>query len=207
MAKKGIDKKKYDRMAKIYDLMESPMELLSFARWRSKAIDRAYTAQKILEVGSGTGKNLPYYNENQQVFAVDISKKMLKKAKVRVEKSKAIVNLVQMDVESLGFPSYSFDEVVATYVFCSVENPISGLHELRRVLKKDGVAVFLEHTRSENELIGKGMDLFNPVVSRMGPNINRRTVRNIRDAGFEVIEEVHLFSSVFRLIVAQPKPE
>jgi ubiquinone/menaquinone biosynthesis C-methylase UbiE len=78
MAKKGIDKKQYDRIAKIYDLMESPMELLSFARWRSKVIDKAYTAQTILEVGKGTGKNLRYYNENQQIIAVDISKRMLK---------------------------------------------------------------------------------------------------------------------------------
>ena len=194
-------------MAKIYDLMESPMELLAFARWRSKAIDKAYTAQKILEVGTGTGKNLPYYTEGQHVFAVDISKKMLKKAKVRVQKSKAIVDLVQMDAESLGFSNDFFDASVATYVFCSVENPISGLLELRRVLKKDGIAVFLEHMRSENELIGKGMDLFNPVVARTGPNINRRTVRNIQNAGFEVVEEMYLFSSVFRLIIAQPKPE
>lgn len=207
MAKKGIDKKKYDRMAKIYDLMETPMELLAFARWRSKAIDKAYTAKQILEVGAGTGKNLPYYNENQQVFAIDISKKMLKKAKERVQKSKAVVDLAQMDAESLGFPDSIFDASVTTYVLCSVENPLSGLFEIRRVLKKDGIAVFLEHMRSENELVGKGMDLMNPIVSRMGPNMNRRTVRNIENAGFEVIEEVRLFTSIFRLIVARPKPE
>ena len=206
MAKKGIDKKKYDRMARIYDLMESPMELLSFARWRSKAIDKAYTAQKVLEVGTGTGKNLPYYNNSQQVFAVDISRKMLKKAKIRVKESKAFVDLVQMDVESLGFPDGSFDASVATYVFCSVENPLSGLYEIRRVLKKDGIAIFLEHMRSENKLVGKGMDLFNPIVSRMGPNINRPTARNIRDAGFEIVEEVRLSISIFRLMVAKPKP-
>ena len=82
MPKKGNDKKKYDRMAKLYDLIETPMELLSFARWRSKAIDRAYTSQNILEIGTGTGKNLPYYKEKQQVFVVDISKKTLKKPKL-----------------------------------------------------------------------------------------------------------------------------
>lgn len=207
MPKKGVDKKKYDRMAKIYDLMESPMELLSFARWRSKAINKAYIARKVLEIGTGTGKNLPYYNENQQVFAVDISKKMLKKAKVRARKSKAIVNLIQMDAESLGFQNRIFEASVATYVLCSIENPLSGLFEVRRVLKEDGVAVFLEHMRSENKLVGKSMDLMNPIVSRVGPNMNRRTVRNIENAGFEIIEEVRLFTSIFRLIVAKPKPE
>jgi len=207
MAKKGIDKKKYDRLAKIYDFMETPMELLSFARWRSKAIDKVFTAHNILEVGTGTGKNLPCYNEGQQVFAFDISKKMLKKAKVRAKKSKAIVDLAQMDAESLGFADSIFYASVATYVLCSVENPLSGLFEIRRVLKKDGIAVFLEPMRSENGLVGKSMDLMNPIVSRMGPNMNRRTVRNIENAGFEVIEEVRLFTSIFRLIVARPKPE
>jgi hypothetical protein len=59
--------------------------------------------------------------------------------------------------------------------------------------------------RSENKLIGKGMDLLNPVVSRSVPNINRKTARDIQDAGFEIIEELHLFISVFRLILAQPQ--
>lgn len=206
MTKRGIDKKKYDRMARVYDLMESPMELLSYARWRSKAINKASTERQILELGVGTGKNLPYYNERQQVFAVDISRKMLRKAKNRVGKSKATVHLVQMDAESLGFSDGTFDASIASYVFCSVENPLTGLLEVRRVLKKDGVAIFLEHMRSENKLVGKGMDLFNPVVVRMGPNINRQTAKNIQNAGFEIIEETRLFSSIFRLIVAKPKP-
>lgn len=205
MTKKGIDKKRYDRIAAFYDLFENPMELLSFARWRSKAVDKIFAEQKLLEVGVGTGKNLPYYNENQRVFAVDISKKMLKKAKIRAQNSKALIYLAQMDSESLGFPDDTFDASIATYVFCSVENPMQGLTEIRRVLKKDGTAVFLEHMRSENRFVGKTMDLFNRATVRMGPNINRRTVSNIRDAGFEIVEEIYLFTSIFRLILAKPK--
>jgi len=60
--------------------------------------------------------------------------------------------------------------------------------------------------RSENEFMGKAMDLLNPlVVNTLGPNINRRTVKNIRDSGFEVLEEKYLLSSIFRLIVAKPE--
>ena len=203
--KKGVDKKKYDRIAFSYDLIENPMELLSYARWRSNAVNKACATGKVLEVGVGTGKNLPYYCENQQVFAVEISGKMLNRAKNRTAKSKALIYLIQMDAERLGFPDASFDASISTYVFCSVENPFIGLKEIRRVLKKDGIAVFLEHMRSENELVGKVMDLWNPFVSRMGPNIDRRTAQNIRNAGFEIVEETYLVSSIFRLIVAKPK--
>jgi ubiquinone/menaquinone biosynthesis C-methylase UbiE len=67
-----------------------------------------------------------------------------------------------------------FDTIVSTYVFCSVQNPIRRLNELKRVLKRDGVAVFLEHMRSEKKFMGKVMDVSNPlVVENFGPNINR----------------------------------
>ena len=205
MKKEGVDKKRYDRIAAFYDLLENPMELLSYARWRNELLYKIHEKGKVLEVGVGTGKNLPYYSKYHKVFAVDISGKMLKRAKVRAEKSKALIYLAQMDVEHLGFSDATFDASVSTYVFCSVENPMLGLNEIRRVMKEDGTAIFLEHMRSENEFIGKAMDLSNPAVARMGPNINRRTVRNIRNAGFEVLEETYLLSSIFRLIVAKPK--
>lgn len=72
-------------------------------------------------------------------------------------------------------------------------------------MKRDGIVIFLEHMRNENELIGKIMDLLNSfVVNAFGPNINRKTVENIRKAGFEILEEEYLLSSIFRIIVAKP---
>jgi len=67
------------------------------------------------------------------------------------------------------------------------------------------MVLFLEHMRSENEIVGKAMDILNPVVvNAFGPNINRRTINNIIKAGFEVIEEKDLFASIFRIVVAKP---
>lgn len=204
--KKGVDKKRYNRIAGIYDSLESPMELLSYSRWRKEVFNRAPKRGKILEIGVGTGKNLPYYSKNHEIFAVDISENMLKRAKIRAKKPKAIVHIAQMDVERLGFPDKIFDAAITAFVFCSVENPVKGLKEIRRVLKQDGIAIFLEHMRSENEFMGKVMDLLNPLmVNTFGPNINRHTVENIRKAGFEILEEEYLLSSIFRILVAKPE--
>jgi ubiquinone/menaquinone biosynthesis C-methylase UbiE len=202
--KQGLDKKRYNRIAPFYDQFESPMELFNYSRWRTKLRQYIPTKGTILEVGVGTGKNLPFYNKHQRLVAIEISEKMLQRAKNK--KSMAEVNLVQMDVEELGFSDGFFDAVISTYVFCSVEDPIRGLSEIKRVLKKDGVVAFLEHMRSEKELMGRVMDVLNPLVVRnFGPNINRRTVQNIERAGFEILKEEYLLSSVFRLIIAKPK--
>jgi demethylmenaquinone methyltransferase/2-methoxy-6-polyprenyl-1,4-benzoquinol methylase len=202
--KQGLDKKRYNRIAPFYDQFEGPMELFSYSRWRKKMQKYVPGKGTILEIGVGTGKNLPYYNKNQRLIAVDISEKMLQKAKSK--RSEADVNFVQMDAELLGFPDKIFDAIVSTYVFCSIENPIRGLGELNRVLKRTGIVVFLEHMRSEIEFMGRIMDVLNPlVVDNFGPNINRRTVKNIQRAGFNILKEEYLLSTVFRLIVAKPK--
>ena len=202
--KENLDKKRYNRLAPFYDQFESPMELFNYSRWRKKLRQYLPTKGTILEVGVGTGKNLPFYNKQQRLVAVDVSEKMLVRAKNK--HSVADVNLIQMDVEEMGFPDMVFDATISTYVFCSVEDPIAGLREIKRVLKKDGLVVFLEHMRSEKEMMGRFMDVLNPVVARnFGPNINRQTVRNIQKAGFEILKEKYLFSTVFRLIVAKPK--
>ena len=202
--KQDLDKKRYNRIAPFYDQFESPMELFNYSRWRAKL--RQYIPSKgtILEVGVGTGKNLPFYNKHLKIVAVDVSEKMLQRAKNK--KSRADINLIQMDIEELGFPDEVFDTAISTYVFCSVEDPIRGLSEIKRVLKKDGFFVFLEHMRSEKELMGRVMDVLNPIVARnFGPNINRRTIRNIQRAGFKILKEEDLLTTVFRLIVAKPK--
>jgi len=95
------------------------MELLSYARWRKEVLKWAPKKGKLLEVGVGTGKNLPYYYRDHEIFAVDISKNMLKKANMKAKRAKALIHMFQMDVETLGFPDEIFDAVISTYVFCS----------------------------------------------------------------------------------------
>jgi len=178
--------KRFDRIAWIYDFMESPMEILSVSAWRSELLSNV--RGKVLEVGVGTGKNLPYYPEGIELTGMDISLKMLERAKQRADTLKIKAELLLMDIEKMTFPDRYFDYIVSTFVFCSVPDPIQGLREVKRVLKDDGVAIFLEHVRSENWFLGKMMDIFNPMVrSLIGPNINRSTVENIRKAGLNII--------------------
>jgi ubiquinone/menaquinone biosynthesis C-methylase UbiE len=110
-----------------------------------------------------------------------------------------------MDVEHLNFADDSFDTVFATFVFCSVPDPIAGLQELRRVCKPDGKLLLLEHMRPENYALGLIFDLFNPIIVRMmGANINRRTINNIRQAGWQIKAEECFSSDIVRMIEAAP---
>jgi len=178
-------RQRFDRIAWVYDLLEAPMEMMGARRWRGPLLSTV--KGRVLEVGIGTGKNLPYYPQGIELTGIDISPLMLDKARRRAETLNRRVALQVQDVEAMSFVSESFDYVVSTFVFCSVPNPVAGLREVKRVLKRSGTALFLEHVRSENPLLGFLMDLLNPLVRGIiGPNINRRTVENIRSAGLEI---------------------
>ena len=144
-----LTRKRYNRIAFLYDLMEAPMERLRFSSWRQKLMVRI-AGSTALEVGVGTGKNLIFYPDNLDITAIDLSPRMLERARKRANKLNLNVNLQEMDVQHLNFADDSFDIVFATFVFCSVPDPITGLQELRRVCKPDGKLLLLEHMRPEN---------------------------------------------------------
>jgi len=113
------------------------------------------------------------------------------------------VRLLEMDAQCLAFPDNCFDTVFATFVFCSVPDPVQGLRELRRVCKPDGRLLLLEHVRPGNRLLGILFDLINPLIVRMmGANINRKTIDNIKSAGWQIQTTQNLSSDVVRLIEA-----
>ena len=88
------------------------------------------------------------------------------------------------DAQHLPFRDGAFDAAAATFVFCSVPDPVMGLGEVRRVLRDEGQVHLLEHVRAGNRVVGRLMDLINPVAVRlMGANINRDTVGNVARAG------------------------
>jgi ubiquinone/menaquinone biosynthesis C-methylase UbiE len=201
----NLTRKRYDRIAFFYNLMDAPLEHLRFASWRPMIRDRI-KGSKALEVGVGTGKNLDYYPDDIEITAVDLSPKMLARARRRVGLLGLNVRLLEMDAQNLAFPDQYFDTVFATFVFCSVPDPVQGLRELRRVCKPDGRLLLLEHVRPSNKLLGILFDVFNPiVVCMMGANINRRTVDNIKKAGWHIQTEQNLSSDVVRLIEAIPQ--
>ena len=198
--------RRYSRQAGRYDLCEAPAELL-FRRWRPRLWDRIPPGRRVLEVGVGTGKNIRWHPPGVSVTAVDFSPKMLMRAVPKAQGHDPSPELALMDAQALGFASNSFDVAVATCVFCSVPDPVLGLQEVRRTLRPDGLLLLIEHVRSNMPVIGRVMDLCNPVtVGLQGVNINRDTVENVKRAGFQ-IDEVHdLFLDIVKLIVARPQP-
>jgi ubiquinone/menaquinone biosynthesis C-methylase UbiE len=196
-------RKRYNRIAPFYDFMEGLVERSRYSQWRELLWSKV-EGNKILEVGVGTGKNFPYYPPHTEITAIDFSEKMFSRATMRSEKQKVKVDLKQMDVQNLEFTDNTFDTVVATFVFCSVPDPVKGLIEIERVCKPGGKVLLLEHVLSANRLLGVLMNLLNPLVVRtMGPNINRKTVDNVANSGLKVESVTDLAAGIFKLIEAR----
>ncbi len=197
-------RKRYDRLSFFYNFMEAPLESFRFASWRKKLGNRI-DGPRALEVGVGTGKNLPYYPREVEIIAIDFSPGMLKRARKKASAEDCRVALFEMDVQQLGFPDNYFDTVFATFVFCSVPDPIAGLKELKRVCKPEGKLLLLEHMKPGNVILGLVFDVLNPLVVRMmGANINRRTLENILKAGWKVRVKEKLSSDIVWWVEAEP---
>jgi len=195
--------RRWNRQARLYDRLTAPMErMLGLVRGRAWVFERIAKG-RVLEVGAGTGKNLPYYPERALVVASDLSPGMLARAVQKAGDRSRAVRFVVTDAEDLAFRDGSFDTVLATCVFCTVPDPVRGLREARRVLKDGGEVILLEHMRPQG-FLGRLFDLLDPMASRlMGPHINRRTLDNIRRAGLVVVEERTVFSDWIKVIVAR----
>lgn len=196
----------YNRNSPLYDWLDGPNELLVFRRLRPHLL--AGVHGRTLEVGVGTGRNLPYYPPGVEAVGVDAASGMLERARRRNRKCGAPIELQLADVRSLPFEDGVFDVVLASFVFCSVADPVAGLRELRRVLRPRGELRLLEHQRPQGRLLGRLFDLLNPLMVRLtGANINRRTDRNVERAGFvEVGSQPMGAAGILRLIRARREP-
>ncbi|WP_138417766.1 class I SAM-dependent methyltransferase [Aquibacillus sediminis] len=194
-------KNRYNWVSSIYDSMDKMIK----ESWRADLLKKV--KGNVLEVGVGTGANLPLYPDNIHLTGVDFSLGMLKQAREKVN-SLALpypITLIEMDAQQMDFPDNTFDNVVATCVYCSVPDPVQGLKEMGRVCKPDGKIILLEHMRSENEVIGKMMDILNPITVNMwGANINRKTLDNINQAGLMIERKEDLLYSIVRKLVVKP---
>lgn len=158
------------------------------AKYRRKAL--APAQGKVLEIGFGTGLNLPHYPVAVYDLTVIDSENMLRR---RVEKRLAEcpipVHRMQIDAQGrLPFEDASFDSVVTTLTLCSIENTAPALAEIRRVLRPQGHFVFWEHGRSDDPEVARRQDRFNPLQKLIGAgcNLNRPIDALIRDAEFEI---------------------
>jgi phosphatidylethanolamine/phosphatidyl-N-methylethanolamine N-methyltransferase len=161
-------KSAYRRWAGVYDALFGP--LLQPGR---KAVMEALgcrPGERVLEVGVGTGLSLPMYPPGVDVTGIDVSREMLEKARARVAR-RGLSNvraLLEMDAEALSFPDATFEKVVAMYVVSIVDRPSRVLAELRRVCRPGGTIILINHSRSENPLLGAAEKMLGRFSNQIG---------------------------------------
>jgi phosphatidylethanolamine/phosphatidyl-N-methylethanolamine N-methyltransferase len=196
-------KARWDRLAIHYGLVESLSE------WYLKPFRKILWARaegRILEVGAGTGLNIGFYPAEARVTAADLSGAMLRKARERAREHKRNVTFEEADLCALPFADQAFDTVAATFVFCSVPDPVACLGEIGRVTKPNGRILLLDHVRIEGPVIGALMDFLNRASVRLaGEHINHRMDAFVREAGIEILENRRLgLMGIIQFIVARP---
>lgn len=156
----------YDKLAKVYDLIFGP----TLHPGRLQAIDRMniQPGERVLEVGVGTGINLPLYPKEAQVTGIDFSDPMLEKARERAAKGLRNVRLLQMDAADLKFADNAFDIVYAPYLISVVPDPVKVACEMRRVCRPGGRIIFLNHFLSPNRLLSRAERLISPFTIHIG---------------------------------------
>ena len=190
----------YEFYAPVYDLVFDWI----FAPGRSAAISqlRLQPADSVLEIGIGTGLNLPLYPATVRLTGIDLSSEMLDKAIERVQElGMPNVTLKVMDATSLDFGDNEFDKAVATYTISAVPDPVGVLREMRRVVKPGGTLVILNHFRSERRLTGRFEDMVAPLCTRLGWKSNLKMAPLLKKVGLvpELVVKVNMFNG-WRLI-------
>ena len=188
----------FDDIATIYDDKVGNERWLGILKLRRRLIDKANG--RVLEVGGGTGKNLPFYSDKcTELVIADASPRMLKvaasKCKVlNAQKKMSLpkesqVHFIVMDSEKIVFPDNSFDTVIDTFGLCSYDNPVVALQEMNRVCKPEGSILLLEHGASSWSLVTYYLQkLAFKRVWNWGCNWDRDLVKLINDSGLNLSE-------------------
>ena len=173
--------------ASLYDRMSAGVEAAGLRALRERLL--AGATGRVLEIGAGTGANLPFYGEAVETITVaEPEGPMARRLAQRVRDTPRAIELVQAPAERLPLDSAQFDTVVSTLVLCTVDDQARALSEVRRVLKPGGRLLFIEHVRSDDPRLAAWQDRLNRVNRFMacGCNCNRSTLEAIRAAGFEI---------------------
>ncbi len=159
-----------------------------FGEYRRRALEPA--RGETLEIGFGTGLNLPYYPEAvTKLTAIDSENMLEDRVVARVAACRIPVTRIRLDAQGrLPFDDDAFDTVVTTLTLCSIPDTAAALAEIHRALKPEGRFVFFEHGRSDDPKVARRQDRFNPIQKIIGAgcNMNRKIDELIENAGFEI---------------------
>jgi ubiquinone/menaquinone biosynthesis C-methylase UbiE len=173
--------------AATYDLMLAGVEKAGLGAHRKALLGTA--AGRVIEIGAGTGANLPFYGDAVSDLVVcEPAEPMARRLERKLASFGRSVRVLHAPAESLPVESGSFDVAVSTLVLCTVGDLQRALAELHRVLKPGGRLLFVEHVRAEEPRLARWQDRLNFIQKRIGQgcNCNRDTVAEIAAAGFTV---------------------
>lgn len=200
----AVTQAKWDKLAPRFDTMASAG---AEKRWApAKSALFAEMEGKVLFLALGTGLDIPFFPRGLSITALDISPVMLELAQKRIAEYDGTIETHVMDVHDMPFEADSFDMVVTSCTFCSVPRPIEGLKALHRVLKPGGKLLMFEHTGSRWYPFRYMMNLMTLITRKIGPDMNRPTVANVRAAGYRITEVRNVFLDVVKTIKAVKDP-
>ena len=189
--------------SKMYDPVMRPFEKRRIGNIRRKLVSNQQG--RILEIGSGTGANFPYYQEADKIIAIEPDEAMRERSEAKVDEASVPIELVDASAEQLPFEDDSFDAVVGTLVLCSIPNLDQALQEIKRVAKDGRPIVFLEHVRLDQPMIGRIQDVVTPMWKRLcdGCHLNRNTLEIIKQNGLSIDQVKEHYKGLFLEIEAR----
>jgi phosphatidylethanolamine/phosphatidyl-N-methylethanolamine N-methyltransferase len=199
-------RKAYARLARYYDFVFGP--LLAPARTATIQAINALPGRDILEVGVGTGLALPKYAPEKRVTGIDVSADMLSKAKARCSHLQLshVHEIREMDAQATSFADGQFDIAVAMFVASVVPDPRALLAEMRRIVKPDGVVLFVNHFAHEGRA-GQWRKRVNMLTERLGWRADFRMQDIFDDADLRSASRRPLFPlGLFQLVALKPTP-
>jgi len=160
------------------------------ARQREKVVPLA--EGKVLEIGIGSGLNLPFYDKTKvdEIWGLDPSEELSEMARAVAIQEGMEVNFISSGAEEIPLPDDHFDSVLIAYTMCTIPEVIRANTEIRRVLKNQGKMIFCEHGAAPDDNIRKWQKRINPFWGKIagGCNIDRNIPSLIQDSGFDIIE-------------------
>jgi len=186
----------------LYDRIMQPLEQRGIAEIRKNLIRKA--RGRVLEIGSGTGLNFPYYEHAEKVIALEPQQSMRERSLSRASLADVPIDVILASAEDLPFQDNTFDTVVGTLVLCTIPDPNKALEEIRRVCKPDGKILFLEHVRVDRPIMGRIQDWLTPVWKHLcdGCHLNRETLKLVDKAGFKIVNIKRYYKNIFLEIEA-----
>ena len=164
-------------------------------RQRQKVVPLA--EGKVLEIGIGSGLNLPFYEKSKidEVWGLDPSEELSAMARIVADQESIEVNFISSGAEEIPLPDNHFDSVLITYTMCTIPEVLRANQEIRRVLRENGKMIFCEHGEAPDENIRKWQKRINPFWRKIagGCNINRKIPSLIQDSGFDIVEMEEMY--------------